>query len=137
MIEHPRAELSAYLDAELPPEEAVAVERHLERCTECSRELALMRDLGGAMRSMEMQNRTRSVWDGVHRRLTRPIGWMMITIGAVVWAGLLLVRWWQAELTVEWVAATGVGLGLLLLLVGISHEQYREWKSTRYKDVER
>jgi anti-sigma factor RsiW len=137
MTEHPRAGLSAYLDGELPPKEAQAVEHHLERCTECSRELALMRDLGGAMRSMEMERGSRSVWEGVHRRLTQPIGWVLIAAGMAIWAGLVVVAWWQAELTWEWVAATGVGVGLLLLLIAIGHEQYREWKTTRYKDVER
>jgi anti-sigma factor RsiW len=137
MTNHPRVELSAYLDGELPPEEVRAVEHHLDRCTECSRELALMRDLGGAMRSMEMQNRSRSVWEGVHRRLTQPIGWILILVGLVIWAALVVVAWWQADLTWEWVAMTGVGIGLLLLLAAIGHEQYREWRTTRYKDVQR
>jgi hypothetical protein len=43
----------------------------------------------------------------------------------------------QAELTWEWAAATGVGVGLVLLLIAIGYEQYREWKTTRYRDVER
>jgi len=137
MTDHPRAGLSAYLDGELPPEEAAAVEHHLERCTECSRELALMRDLGGAMRSMERQNRSRSVWEGVHSRLTQPIGWILILAGAAIWAALVVVAWVQAELTWEWAAATGVGVGLVLLLIAIGYEQYREWKTTRYRDVER
>jgi hypothetical protein len=137
MTDHPRAELSAYLDGELPPEEAAAVERHLERCTECSRELALMRDLGGAMRTMERQDWSQSVWEGVHRRLTQPIGWILIVAGMAIWAALVVVAWWQSELTWEWVAMTGVGIGLLLLLVAIGHEQYSEWKTTRYKDVQR
>lgn len=136
MTEHPRARLSAYLDGELPPGEAAAVERHLRDCTECARELAIMNRLGGAMRTMEPK-RERSVWEGVHRRLTRPVGWILLGMGLALWAGLLASAWWTSELTLEWAAVTGIGTGLLLLLIGVAYEQYREWAETRYKDVTR
>jgi hypothetical protein len=57
--------------------------------------------------------------------------------GRGIWAALALLAWWRAELTLEWVAGTGVAAGLILLLIGMGHEQYRDWKDTRYKDVER
>ncbi|CAN5683426.1 MAG: zf-HC2 domain-containing protein [Gemmatimonadetes bacterium] len=135
MMHHPRARLSAYLDGELPADEAAAVERHLKACTECARELAIMNQLGGAMR-IPIANH-RSVWDGVHRKITRPVGWLLLLAGSALWAALVLIAWWRAELTMEWIAVTGIGSGLLFLTIGIAHEQYREWKSTRYKDVER
>jgi anti-sigma factor RsiW len=137
MSRHLGARLSAYMDGELPADEAADIERHLLECTECNRELAIMSTLGGAMRTMTSGTSQRSVWDRVHRRLTRPAGWILLVAGAVVWAALALVAWVRAELTVEWVAATGVATGLLLLLVGLGYEQYREWKETRYKDVQR
>jgi anti-sigma factor RsiW len=136
MSRHPREQLSAWLDGELPPGEAAEIERHLQGCTECSRELAIMNMLGGAMRTMT-QPRRRSVWDGVHRRITRPAGWLLLLAGLAIWAGLGVIAWWRAELTLEWVAATGVAAGLILLLAGTGYEQYREWKETRYKDVQR
>jgi anti-sigma factor RsiW len=137
MTSHPRAELSALVDGELSPADAARVQRHLRDCTECSRELAIMRDLGGAMRTMSTHGARRSVWDGVHRRITRPAGWLFLIAGLGVWAGLALVGWWRAALTVEWVAVTGIAAGLILLLAGLGYEQYREWTETRYKDVER
>jgi anti-sigma factor RsiW len=137
MSEHPRARLSAYLDGELPSDEAADVERHLRGCTECSRELAILNRLGGAMRSMSGSGRGRSVWHGVHRRITRPLGWILLLVGLAVWAALVGSAWWTAEVTAEWAAGTGVTVGLLMLLVAVGYEQYREWKDTRYKDVER
>jgi anti-sigma factor RsiW len=137
MSRHPREQLSAYLDGELPPEQAASVERHLHGCTECSRELAIMNMLGGAMRGMTTQRPRRSVWDGVHRRITQPAGWLLLVAGAAIWAGLAMLAWWRAELTAEWIAATGVAAGLILLLVSLGYEQYREWKETRYRDVQR
>lgn len=134
---HPREELSAFLDGELEPEIAADVERHLYMCTECSRELAIMRGLGGAMRTTTSRQGNRSVWDVVHRRITRPVGWLLLLAGLAIWAGLAAVAWWRAELTLEWISATGVAAGLILLLLGIGYEQYSDWKATRYKDVER
>jgi anti-sigma factor RsiW len=137
MSRHLGPRLSAYMDGELAADEAAAIERHLLECTECSRELAIMNTLGGAMRTMTSRTSQRSVWDRVHRRLTQPAGWILLVAGAVIWAALALVAWARAELTIEWVAATGVATGLLLLLAGLGYEQYREWKETRYKDVQR
>lgn len=136
MSTHPRENLSAFLDGELAPAEAALVEQHLNDCTECSRELVILRDLGGAMKSMPT-DRSRSVWDGVHRRITKPIGWILFVAGLVVWAVLGLIAWSREELTLEWAAASAIGVGLLLLLVGVGYEQYREWKETRYKDVDK
>jgi anti-sigma factor RsiW len=135
MIEHPRERLSAYLDGELPPEESAAVERHLNRCTECAREIAIINQIGGAMRMPLAEGR--SVWNEVHRKITRPVGWLLLLAGSALWAVLVLIAWWRAELSMEWIALTGIGTGLIFLMIGIGYEQYREWKNTRYKDVER
>jgi anti-sigma factor RsiW len=137
MSRHLGEQLSAYLDGELDTGAAAAVERHLLDCTECSRELAIMRDLGGAMRTMTTRTSRRSVWDSVHRRLTQPAGWILVVAGLAVWAVLALIAWARAELNLEWIAATGVAAGLILLLVSLGYEQYHDWKETRYKDVQR
>jgi anti-sigma factor RsiW len=136
MSVHPRERLSAYLDGELPAADAAEIERHLHDCTECTRELAIMRTFGGAMRTVTERADGRGVWDGVHRRITRPAGWLLILAGAAVWAWLVISRWLRAELTLEWVAVTGVAIGLALLLIGLGYEQYRDWRETRYRDVQ-
>jgi anti-sigma factor RsiW len=135
---HARERLSAYLDGELTASDAAEVERHLRDCTECARELAIMRNLGGAMRSMSEQYRgRRGIWQRVHARITRPVGWLLILAGTAVWLWLIVSRWLREELTLEWAAATGVAVGLVLLMIGLGYEQYRDWRETRYKDVQR
>ncbi len=136
MTEHPSELISAYADGELSPEDARQIENHLRLCTECARELALIQSMGGAMKTMSLQRR--SVWEGVHRRITFPIGWVLFVAGLGVWVALATYEWFrQGELTAEWLGATAIIVGLVLLLVGVAYEQYREWKETPYKDVQR
>jgi anti-sigma factor RsiW len=135
---HPHDLLGAYADGELDAAETARVAGHLQQCTECARELALIRSMGGAMRTMVGTTEARDVWGGVHRRLTRPAGWLLVTGGIAVWCVMMVLEWFRhGELTWQWLASTAVGIGVALLLVGVLHEQYREWKETRYKDIMR
>ena len=134
---HPEEELSAYADGELPAEEADAVEAHLETCTECRRELAAIETMGDAMSEASAEPGG-GVWDGVRRRIVRPAGWSLVVAGAVVLAALAAVEWFRTgALTPEWLAATAVGVGIGLLALNIGWEQYREWRESPYRDVER
>lgn len=138
MNRHPHELLGAYADGELDASDTARVAQHLKGCTECARELALIRSMGGAMRTMVANTDARDVWGGVHRRLTRPAGWLLFVAGVAVWSAMAVLEWFRhRELTWEWLATTAVGVGIALLLVGVLHEQYREWKDTRYKDIMR
>jgi anti-sigma factor RsiW len=137
MNTHPQEALSAYADGELTAEEARRIEAHLDGCTECARELALIRTMGGAMRTMSTEGRHGDVWEGVNRRIARPIGWLLVLAGVLVWTGLGIVSWFRQTLTVEWLAITAVGVGVAMLAIGIAHEQYREWKDSPYRNIER
>lgn len=138
MNRHPLEMLGPYADGELDAASMTGVAEHLTECTECSRELMLIRTMGGAMRGMVGNSDGRDVWDQVHRRLTRPVGWLLFVAGVAVWVALLIVEWFRSrELTWEWMALSAVGIGLALIAVGVLHEQYREWRDTRYKDIER
>lgn len=134
---HPLEAISAYADGELSGAERERVERHLAECTECARELALIRSMGDAM-ARQREGQERDLWPGVHRRITQPIGWILVVAGVVVWAALAVTEWFRGgELSPQWLATTAVGIGLALLLVGVGHQQYREWRESPYKDVER
>ena len=138
MNRHPRERLGAYADGELEPAETAAVAKHLTTCTECSREVALIRSLGGAMRTMMSDTKPRGVWDTVNRRITRPVGWLLVVAGVVAWLAMAGLEWYRSrQLTIEWLGMSAFWIGIALVALGVFHEQYREWKDTRYKDVQR
>lgn len=138
MTQHPLADISRYADGELSPMEAQHVEAHLETCTECTRELALIKSMGEAMaQKTNAAGQERDLWGGVHRRITQPIGWILALAGLAVWAALGVMEWFRGELTLEWLAITAMVIGLALVAVAIGHRQYSEWRSSPYKDLER
>jgi len=139
MTQHPLMAISAYADGELTEQEEAYVRAHLAQCTECARELALIRSMGEAMvEGMRTAPLQRGVWDRVHRRITQPVGWLLFTGGVSVWTVLLVIEWFRAgALSLPWMASTAVGIGIALIAVGIGYEQYREWRHSPYKDLDR
>jgi anti-sigma factor RsiW len=133
---HPGPLLSAYADGELREAERAEIEAHIARCTECARELALIRSMGGMMREIRSATSGPSVWRAVDRKINRPVGWILVILGTLLWAGLALVAWFRQALTWEWAAITAIGVGLLMIGVGVGLEQYREWKRSPYKELE-
>jgi anti-sigma factor RsiW len=134
---HPGPLLSAYADGELDAAQRADVEAHLAVCTECKRELSMIRTLGGAMREARSESGAASVWSAVDRRINRPFGWILVVAGVLVWAGLAVRAWAREALTLEWIAVTAVVVGLAMLALGVGVEQYREWKRSPYKELER
>jgi anti-sigma factor RsiW len=138
MTNHPLERISAYADGELTEEEERSVEAHLSVCTECSRELALIRALGGAMKASLAGLPEVSVWGRVHRSITTPVGWILLIGGVAVWSLLALVEWFQAgDLSARWLATTAAGVGFVLIGAGIGYEQYCAWRDEPYKHIER
>jgi anti-sigma factor RsiW len=137
--EHPREAISAYADGELTAEEEERVEAHLAHCTECARELALIRSMGEAMVLGARSTTTPpGIWRHVHRRITQPIGWLLVSAGVVIWIALAIIEWFRSSsLTPAWLATTAVGIGLALIAVAVGYEQLREWRDSPYKDIER
>ena len=82
-------------------------------------------------------------WDGVYRRLERGIGWILVSLGAVVagtWALWGAVEGILADTELPVVvkgALLALVAGGLLLLVSVAREKLFVWKSDPYKDVQR
>lgn len=129
-----------YLDGELPPEERERVRRRLDASTEARRELAVFRAMKDDLQSMPLPgpDRERGVWDRVARSVARPAGWLLLSLGSVIWGvyGVYVFATSQAN-AVEKVGTAAVVVGVLTLLASVIWERYREWNTDPYRHVQR
>jgi anti-sigma factor RsiW len=132
--------LMRYLDGELSPEERRKVEARLESSTELRRELALFRSLHEDLSGIRLKAGPlgRSIWGAVHRRLTRPVGWLLVVLGATAWTVHAAYVFLTAP-TPAWekLATSAIVIGILLLFASVIHERWRELATDPYRDVER
>jgi len=133
-------DLMRYLDGELSPEQRDTVERELAGSTELQREVAIYRALKEDFMELSFHPATRrtSVWDHVNNRVTKPIGWVLIVVGAATW--LLYGAYVFATAPYDpWekLATAAVAIGILLLFASVIWERYQEWLRDPYRDVYR
>lgn len=133
-------ELMRYLDGELAPNERARVDAHVAACSECRRELTVFRELKADLQVLSLRtgDLRLSVWDTVHRRLRRPVGWTLVLAGAAAWLAYGAYTFAVAPVDLwEKLAAGAVGTGMLLLLASVIWERYREWQTDPYRDIQR
>ncbi len=133
-------ELMRFVDGELAPDEHGRVEEAVRTSTELQREVALFRALKEDFRGLSFDpgDPTRSVWDAVDRRLTRPVGWILLIAGAVAWVCYGIYAFvvtpanpWEKLGTAAFV------IGFFILLASVVAERYRDWLHDPYRDVYR
>ena len=133
-------QLMQYLDGELPPEARARVEAHLEVDTEARRALLVYRRLQADLSGLRLGTgvERRSLWDRVHARLSRPMGWLFLSVGVGAWMTYSIWLYLSsAAPTLEKLLTGAVLIGILLLFASVIHDRYREWLTDPYRDVER
>ncbi len=132
-------ELMRYLDSEVGPEERNRIERSVESSTELRRELAVYRAMKDDLQTLKLNDGSNgSIWNAVNRNLTRPLGWVLLIVGSLVWAAYGIYLYLNSEaFLLEKLATSGVGIGILLLLASVIWERYRVWLTDPYKDIQR
>ncbi len=132
-------ELMAYLDGELAPDRVRAVEEALERSTELKRELMVFRAMKTDLRELGAgMKRTESVWTAVNRRLTRPVGWVLLVAGIAVWVAYGVYTYLTGGYALwEKVALSAVIIGMAILLLSAFVDRYQDLKTDPYKEIER
>ena len=133
-------DLMRYLDGEMPADERRALEAAVERSTELRRELAIFqamqRDFQGL--SFAPVTPSRSVWGTVNRRVTRPVGWILLVSGVALWLAYAAYLFVRSQVNPwEKIAIAAIVIGFVLLLATVIADRYREWKSDPYRDVYR
>ncbi len=131
--------LMRYLDGEVAPDERTRIRAAVAASTELQRDVAVFgamkRDLQGMAFSI---SRDDSVWGVVHRRLTRPIGWLLVLAGFTVWAAYGSYLYLMSAIDPrEKLATFAIGVGILLLFSSVIYERYKEWLTDPYRDVVR
>jgi hypothetical protein len=135
-----KEDLMRYMDGEMPPEQRVRLDAALERSTELKRELAIFRAMRTDFQGLSFDPGTyhRSVWDQVNASVTRPIGWILIVVGVIVWTAYGAYVFTTSPANPWEKLATGaMVVGILTLLASVIWDRYREWSTDPYKDVHR
>jgi hypothetical protein len=133
-------DLMRYLDGELSPEDRARVDVALGSSTELQREVAIFQTLKSDFQGLNFAatKRRHSVWDQVNAQVNRPIGWILVVVGTVIW--MTYGTYVFATSTVspwEKLATGAIAIGIMLLLASVIWERYREWDTDPYKDVTR
>ena len=133
-------DLMRYLDGEVEAEERNRIEGLVEASTELRRELALFKAMKDDLLTLKLTDGGHhgSVWDSVNRQLTRPIGWVLLIVGSLVWAAYgIYVYLTSPVFILERMATSAIVIGVLLLFASVIWERYREWLTDPYRDIQR
>jgi anti-sigma factor RsiW len=131
-------ELMQFLDQELDPDERARIERELATSTELQRELARYRSMRAELKSLGTDIRPPGVWAAIHRKLTRPVGWLLLVAGVVLSTGWGSWLYFTSEEDLVLKFATGaVVIGVALLLGATIQERWVEWQTDPYRDIQK
>ena len=147
MSEDWNVRISGYLDDELSQTEREAFEREVQRDPELARELDAMRAMREVTHSMKLDEFPDQVWDryweGTYNRLERGIGWILLSLGAIVLlgAGLYeLVLTLLKDTSDPWWIRAAIGSfcgGLAILFVSVLRERIFVRRRDPYREVKR
>ncbi len=131
--------LMRYLDGEAAPEERARIDAALADSTELQREIVIFRTMKSDLQAMTFGLASdQSVWGAVHRRITRPLGWIMLIAGFVTWSVYGSFLYLSSAIDVwEKLATSAIGLGILFLFGTVIYERRKEWRTDPYRNVYR
>ncbi|MFQ5498345.1 MAG: anti-sigma factor family protein [Candidatus Zixiibacteriota bacterium] len=139
--------LSGFIDGELDDDQRMMVERELEQNSDLRRELEELQRLKETTDMMRYADLPDEVWDdywsSIYRKTERGMGWIAFSVGAIILLGFGLFEGLSAmyaDPTAPWwlkAGITGVGAGLVFLLVSYGRERLFVFKRDRYREVQK
>lgn len=139
--------ISVYFDGEIEASQRRLVEDHLKRCPECKREFDEMARFEEVMGKMTLKKPPEEAWkvywSSVYNRLERQIGWILLSIGAIIvlfFTGYHLLRGIIEDVTTPLILKVGILAllgGLVVLFVSVLRERIFVNKRERYKEIEK
>ena len=139
--------MMAALDGEISSDERSELESLLEQNPEIRREWETMRRVKEVTGAMTYKQPPEEIWDrywtSVYNRVERGVGWILVSLGAVVvltygtWKWLETL-WGDAALPLfVKLAILTVAAGFLLLAVSVIREKLFTYRRDPYKEIER
>ncbi len=139
--------ISSYFDGELDEEQKKLVNDHIRQCSECRKEFEEMGKFEEVMGKMELKQPSKEVWkvywSSVYNRLERSIGWIFLSIGAMIllfFGGYKIVEGIIQDADTPLFLKIGIlafMAGIIVLLVSLAREQLFTRKRERYKEIEK
>ncbi|MBW7997206.1 MAG: hypothetical protein FVQ81_11685 [Candidatus Glassbacteria bacterium] len=139
--------LTAFADGELDESERERVERLLADDPELRGELESIRNLNRLTVKIRLTEPEQEVWNmywaNVYNRLERGVGWILLSVGAIIliaYGAWHFVRDFLLDPEVPLLMRTGVSaalLGAIVLLVSVLRERLFARKKERYEEIVR
>ncbi len=145
--EHARQLMMAAIDGELREDERSELANYVRKYPELEEEFNVFKNIKEIAMNANYTPPPDSVWDkywlGVYNKMERGIGWILLSIGAVV---LLLYGLYSViesifvDVEIPWwlkIAIFSTIAGAIILLVSVVREKIFLHKSERYKEIKR
>lgn len=135
------------IDREPDAQTRAKIEEHLASCPDCRKEYDLSLKVEEVMGKMALKTPPEETWHyywaSVYNRLERGIGWILLSVGAIIVLFFGAVKMVESVLRHPAIPLIlRVGLlallgGIVILLVSIAREHIFLRKRERYKEIER
>lgn len=145
--ERARQLIMAAVDGEIGGSERTELEGYLQKYPDLHEEFQQFKHMQEITMNMKYKSPPEPVWDkywlGVYNRIERGIGWILLSIGAIV---LLIYGLYSifesilADAEIAWwlkLAIFSAIAGTVVLLVSVLREKIFLHKTERYKDIRR
>ncbi len=139
--------LIRYVDKQISGEDKIRLENHLKECVSCRNDLKQLQNWKEVSSEMKGKLLPDMAWDEywqhLYNRLERGIGWILISIGAIILLGFVVYHFIMdvlntTELTrLEKFGILSLALGFVVLLVSVIREKLMIRKYDKYKEVQR
>jgi ferric-dicitrate binding protein FerR (iron transport regulator) len=135
------------LDDELDPGQRAEFEKRLADDPELRDEWRRLSRAREATMGMKLRNPPEEVWDGywssVYSRVERGLGWLLVSLGAIVVGSWAVWHWIDAMLTDSSTPAPvrfgmiALFTGMVILLVSVARHRFNVLRTDPYKDIQR
>ncbi len=139
--------IPAYHADVLDKQQKRSVDEHIRTCAECRQEFEEMNKFEEVMQKMAFKQPPKETWEmywtSVYNRLERGIGWIFLSIGAMIlffFGGYKMVESIIQDPQTPLLLKVGVltfMAGLVVLLVSIGREKLFVDKRERYKEIQK